>query len=167
MIYSWTFKTSLGKFRLKAMPKGLYSLEGPGRRETRPCPSKGKPPRRIQTLLKEAASKISSYLSGRKVDLGRLRVDWTAYGGFEKKVLQELRKVPCGKTESYQSLARRAGNPKAARAVGQILHRNRLPFVLPCHRIIPKGGGLGGFSKGVGWKRRLLKLEESLVDKIA
>jgi methylated-DNA-[protein]-cysteine S-methyltransferase len=78
---------------------------------------------------------------------------------FEKMVWLALRSIPGGEVRSYQWLAARVGNPRAARAVGQALGRNPLPIVLPCHRVLRADGGLGGFSSGVEVKRRLLELE--------
>ncbi len=78
---------------------------------------------------------------------------------FEKKVWSILLTIPYGETRSYRWLARKAGLPKGARAVGQALKRNPLPILIPCHRIIQEDGGLGGYSSGVDMKRRLLDLE--------
>ena len=85
-------------------------------------------------------------------------------GDFEKQVLKALKKIPWGEIGCYQDLAKQAGRPEATRYVGRILHRNRLPIIIPCHRILPKGGGYGGFAKGVQMKKRLLKLESCSVD---
>lgn len=157
-IYSQVFRTVFGPFRLWGTDQGLYSLEfgkgWPGNRPSRSNP-----------ILKRAARRISDYLKGRKVDLGRIPVDWSGYAGFRKRVLENLRKIRRGETANYQFLAARAGKPRAARSVGQILRLNRLPIILPCHRILPKAGGVGGFSKGAEWKKRLLKLEGASVDK--
>ena len=108
---------------------------------------------------------IHKYFSRRLNDFKKLPVDWSGVPPFERKVLQILRKLPRGRTATYQSLAAKAGRPKAARYIGRIMNRNRLPLVIPCHRIVPKAGGLGGFSGGVRLKRRLLKLERAAVDK--
>ncbi len=163
-IYSVKFRVPSGHFYLKATSKGLYSLEakGPARRDVRS--GERRIPRRVRSLLEEAARKLSSYLRGRKVDFRRYPVDWTGLGTFQRRVLTELRKIPWGRVESYQFLAAKAGRPRGARAVGRILHLNRLPFIVPCHRIVPQKGGVGGFSRGVRWKKRLLKIETSRAD---
>lgn len=182
-IYSYKFRTPFGIFCLKATSKGLYSCDviasrakggakqSRGSRLLRPhldrrlAMTEGKKiPPRVQSLLKEGARKVSSYLRGQKVNFPRFPLDWSGLGPFEQRVLRELRKIPSGRTRSYQFLAQKAGKPEAARAVGRILHLNRLPFILPCHRIIPKRGGLGGFSRGIGWKKRLLKIERERAD---
>lgn len=163
-VYSHAFRTRFGTLRLLATRKGLYALEF-GDRGNRRNRQASKTPREVHALLKQASSKIGSMLRGRRVDFANFPIDWTGYRPFAKCVLLRLRRIPWGRTESYQGLARRAGNPKATRSVGQILHANRLPLVVPCHRVIGKRGDLGGFSRGIRTKRYLLKLEGSLVDK--
>lgn len=74
-------------------------------------------------------------------------------------VLPSLCHVPFGVTVSYAELARRAGRPGGARAVGQAVRRNPLPIVIPCHRVISSNGSLGGFSPNLALKRRLLAHE--------
>ena len=78
---------------------------------------------------------------------------------FEKKVWNTLKKIPYGDVRSYQWVANKIGKPKAVRAVGQANGKNCLPIVIPCHRVISSGGGLGGYSGGVGMKKKLLELE--------
>lgn len=93
------------------------------------------------------------------------RVDFTFTSSFpwatpfERKVYVALRKVPYGQPIGYRELAKRAGSPGAARAVGGAMARNRLPILIPCHRVIRSDGSIGGFSAGTAIKRRLLELE--------
>lgn len=82
---------------------------------------------------------------------------------FQERVWRSLRQVPYGAVLTYGELAQRAGFPKAARAVGAAMARNRIPIVLPCHRVIASGGGLGGFTGGLEIKRKLLRLEGALL----
>jgi len=70
--------------------------------------------------------------------------------------------VPFGQTATYSMLAERAGNPKAARAVGTIMNRNPVPIVLPCHRVVGASGSLVGYAGGLDRKELLLKLEGAL-----
>jgi methylated-DNA-[protein]-cysteine S-methyltransferase len=81
---------------------------------------------------------------------------------FRRTVLEELREVPFGQTVSYGELAARAGNPKAARAVGTACARNPIPIVVPCHRVLPGTGKLGNYGGGPERKRALLELEGAL-----
>jgi methylated-DNA-[protein]-cysteine S-methyltransferase len=78
---------------------------------------------------------------------------------FYADVLRELAQVPYGHTDTYGALAKRAGRPKAARAVGTVMNRNPIPIVLPCHRIIGANGALTGYAGGLDVKRFLLDLE--------
>ena len=78
---------------------------------------------------------------------------------FQKEVWRELMKIPYGNVRSYKWLAAKIGKPNAARAVGNALGMNRIPVIVPCHRIIESSGGLGGFGGGIELKKRLLKLE--------
>jgi len=71
------------------------------------------------------------------------------------------RKIPFGQTCTYGELAKMVGSPRAARAVGQALGRNRTPIIFPCHRVIGSRGDLVGFGEGIGWKKKLLELEKS------
>ena len=78
---------------------------------------------------------------------------------FYEDVLRELAQVPYGHTDTYGALAKRAGRPKAARAVGTVMNRNPIPIVLPCHRIVGANGALTGYAGGLDVKRHLLQLE--------
>jgi methylated-DNA-[protein]-cysteine S-methyltransferase len=71
----------------------------------------------------------------------------------------KLGQVPYGQVTTYGTLAARAGNPKAARAVGTIMNRNPIPIVLPCHRVVGSTGALVGYGGGLERKQQLLELE--------
>jgi AraC family transcriptional regulator of adaptative response/methylated-DNA-[protein]-cysteine methyltransferase len=81
-------------------------------------------------------------------------------GRLDEHVWAELRRIPYGATVSYQELARRVGRPNAPRAVGSANGRNRIAIIIPCHRVIEKGGGLGGYGGKIWRKERLLALEQ-------
>ncbi len=78
---------------------------------------------------------------------------------FERRVLNKVREVPYGETRTYTDIARSLGYPDSRRAVGQVLRRNPIPLVIPCHRIIGRGGDIHGYSLGIEMKRRLLMHE--------
>ncbi|NUM39799.1 MAG: methylated-DNA--[protein]-cysteine S-methyltransferase [Armatimonadetes bacterium] len=78
---------------------------------------------------------------------------------FERAVWEELLRIPFGETLSYAALAHRVGDPKATRAVGRANGANPLAIVVPCHRVVETGGGLGGYGGGLDRKRFLLDLE--------
>lgn len=81
---------------------------------------------------------------------------------FQKKVWQELMKIPYGKTESYKSIAEKTGGVNYVRAVGKANSSNPVPIIIPCHRVINSNGKIGGYSLGLHLKERLLELEGSL-----
>jgi len=102
---------------------------------------------------------LSEYLEGDATTLD-LPVDLRLTAApFRRLVLEKLREVPRGETVSYGELAARAGNPKAARAVGSACARNPIPIVVPCHRVLPGTGRLGNYGGGPARKRALLELE--------
>jgi AraC family transcriptional regulator, regulatory protein of adaptative response / methylated-DNA-[protein]-cysteine methyltransferase len=82
---------------------------------------------------------------------------------FQHRVWRELRAIPRGQTRSYSEVARRLGRPGAARAVAQACATNRVALLVPCHRVVEAGGGLGGYRWGVARKRALLEQEQASV----
>ncbi|MBE9573089.1 MAG: MGMT family protein [Proteobacteria bacterium] len=92
--------------------------------------------------------------------LMKCTIDLSSYTDFEVSVLEETRKIPYGKTKTYADIAKAIGKPKAARAVGNALGKNKTPILIPCHRVVKSDGGPGGFSMGLEWKKKLLKMEE-------
>ncbi|MGW0859170.1 methylated-DNA--[protein]-cysteine S-methyltransferase [Streptomyces sp. NPDC002690] len=110
-------------------------------------------------VLAAAARLLDAYFDGalRTFDLP---LDWSLTSGFHRRVLQELATgVPYGAVVGYGELAARVGRPDGAQAVGAAMGANPLPVVVPCHRVVESGGGLGGFGGGTETKRRLLELE--------
>lgn len=114
----------------------------------------------IKTPVSEAAfSQLHEYLAGQRLEFSvPLLLSGTP---FMQKVYRALLEIPYGKTASYEDIAIRAGRPHASRAVGSANHRNPLPIVVPCHRVVRKDGGLGGFAPGLIYKERLLALERN------
>ena len=78
---------------------------------------------------------------------------------YSKKVLKTTAEIPYGSTLSYAEIALKSGKPKAYRAVGNILNKNPLPLIIPCHRVISTNGKLTGYNFGIEIKRFLLDLE--------
>jgi methylated-DNA-[protein]-cysteine S-methyltransferase len=108
-------------------------------------------------LLLEAADQLKEYFNGQR---WQFTLPIRPIGSdFQQNVLQALRQIPYGKTLTYGKLAAMIGNPKAARAVGNALHNNPLPIIIPCHRILPSNSGIGGFAWGIKAKRLLLGVE--------
>lgn len=86
---------------------------------------------------------------------------------FAIKVYKVVLAIPLGEVRTYKWVARKAGNPRACRAVGQILKNNPYPLIIPCHRVVASGGGLGGYSRGIKMKKTLLDLERKIKKLIA
>lgn len=107
-----------------------------------------------------AASAIVDYLDGGKGNLSKLKVKLIGTE-FQKKVWSQIRHIPPGKVMTYGEVARLVGSPGAARAVGSAMKSNRLPILVPCHRVV-SSGGLGGYSAhgGLRTKKKLLHVEE-------
>jgi methylated-DNA-[protein]-cysteine S-methyltransferase len=115
----------------------------------------------LRSPLDDVRRELDEYFAGRRQEFDLpldLRVP-----PFPADVLRELALVPYGRTETYGTLAARAGRPRAARAVGTIMNRNPIPIVLPCHRIVGANGSLTGYAGGLEVKRRLLELEGAML----
>jgi len=81
---------------------------------------------------------------------------------FQARVLKAVSQIPFGQTRSYAWVARKIGQPRAVRAVGQALNKNPYLLLIPCHRVIHQDGSLGGFALGVKTKKALLALEQGI-----
>ena len=136
-----TLLTPVGTIRLVAGDHGLTALAW----SENGCddPEPGNP----HLLL--APEELRQYFSGELRNF-TVQVDFSRWQGFTAQVYAALRAVPYGKTITYGELARRAGQPRAARAVGRIMASNPLPIILPCHRVIAANGALTGYSGGAG-----------------
>lgn len=111
------------------------------------------------TLLRMATEELAAYFAG---ELREFSLPLAPEGSpFDLRVWEALRRVPYGQTVSYAGLAELIGAPRAARAVGGANGRNRLMIVLPCHRVVASGGGLGGYACGLERKRWLLDHERA------
>ena len=103
-------------------------------------------------------SDLQRYFKGENVDFSSYDVDLSGFTQFQQEVLTATRSVYWGTCITYSQLASMVGRPKAARAVGNALGSNRVPVIIPCHRIVSKHEP-GGYSMGVGLKLELLRLE--------
>ena len=108
-------------------------------------------------LLDQAQWELEEYFAGRR---RAFSVPLSIHGTpFQEKVWRALMEIPYGQTVSYGELARRVGNEKACRAVGMANHTNRIPIIIPCHRVVGANGRLTGYAGGLDIKRRLLETE--------
>ena len=108
--------------------------------------------------LAAVVEELMAYFAGELTRFS-LRVDLRQVTPFTARVLRETRKIRFGRVTSYGELAARIGSRGASRAVGGALGRNPVPIIVPCHRVLARGGGLGGFTGGLATKRVLLGLE--------
>ncbi len=110
-------------------------------------------------LMKETEKQITEYLEGNKKDFD---LPYEVKGTeFQEAVWIGISQIPYGKILSYRELAYKIGRPKAVRAVGNACGRNSIPLIIPCHRVVASGGGMGGFGGGTELKMKLLQLEKS------
>lgn len=112
-------------------------------------------------LVDRAATAIRAFLAGRSRSL-RLPVDRAllpASDSFAARVLAATARIPRGRVATYGEVAARAGAPRAARAAGNALNANPIPLLIPCHRVVPSSGGIGGYGGGEWRKEFLLELE--------
>jgi methylated-DNA-[protein]-cysteine S-methyltransferase len=119
-----------------------------------------------EQLLVDTLDRIVQFLAGTTDDFNDVPISLEHLSIFQRRVVAACRAIPCGATRSYGQLAATAGSPGAARAVGQVMATNRYPLLVPCHRVVAAGGGLGGFSapQGVSLKKQLLEFEANLGD---
>jgi O-6-methylguanine DNA methyltransferase len=111
-------------------------------------------------LAERAREELLEYFEGKRAFFS-VPVDLSETPDFQKKVLDAARRIPFGEVRPYAWVAQRIGHPRAVRAVGTALGRNPVPFIVPCHRVLQTGGGLGGYLFGTDVKSRLLSLERT------
>lgn len=164
------FETPFGWMGVLASPTGL-------RRTTLPQTS---PDRCVQLLGPEAdtatntperfeglAGRLRRYFEGGYVTFADEPLDVSDASPFQLASWRACQSIPLGETRPYKWLAARAGSPNAPRAAGQCMARNRLPIIVPCHRVVASDGTLGGFGRDasqLGLKRRLLAMEAKAAD---
>lgn len=149
MIFYDKFSTPVGIFSLEADENALLSVGfGDNGKEMNP--------NNITALAKD---ELLRYFYEK---LRNFTVPYKLNGTeFQKKVWTALTEIPYGKTQSYEDIAVKIGNPKACRAVGMANNKNKLPIIIPCHRVIGKSGSLSGYVGGTDIKEYLLNLEKN------
>jgi len=114
-------------------------------------------------VMRETMRQLQAYFAG---ELKSFDVPLEIAGTeFQKRVWSALRTIPYGQTRSYSAIAAQIGAPRAVRAVGAANGRNPIPIIVPCHRVIGASGSLVGFGGGLDWKRLLLNLEATYVER--
>jgi methylated-DNA-[protein]-cysteine S-methyltransferase len=161
-----TVDTPMGEAIVAATPRGLVRLGLPNEPADRVLsglaehvsPRVLEAPGRLDPVRRE----LDEYFEGRRHDFD-LDLDWSLVrDGFYRRVLRQLPRVPFGETRTYGQMAARAGNPRAHRAAGTACGSNPIPIVVPCHRVVRAGGGIGNYGGGPEMKRFLLTLEGAI-----
>jgi methylated-DNA-[protein]-cysteine S-methyltransferase len=111
----------------------------------------------------ELRETLQAYAAGQPVTFAKVRCELPKMTAFQAKVIEFVRRIPYGQVLSYGDVAAAVGNAGAARAVGTVMSSNRIPIIIPCHRIVAAGGKLGGYSapRGIELKQWLLDLEQT------
>ncbi|HSW20067.1 MAG TPA: methylated-DNA--[protein]-cysteine S-methyltransferase [Ramlibacter sp.] len=156
-LVSLRWSSPLGPMLLAATDLGLAGLWFEGQKHW-PEPAALWRAQPDHAVLREAASQLDAYFAGR---LRRFDLPLDVQGGtpFQARVWQALMEIERGATLSYGALAERLGQPAAVRAVGAAVGRNPVSIVVPCHRVVGKGGSLTGYAGGLERKTALLRLE--------
>ncbi len=141
--------TPWGSLYISASAQGIQSVVFADAKKEYPSPA--------SSILKQAIQEVQEYLSGKRTEFS-VPLALQA-SGFSKQVLEALQKVPYGTLVSYKELAILSGNPRAARAVGNVMNKNPICLLIPCHRVIASGGKIGGFGYNIHIKKDLLALE--------
>ncbi len=144
--------TGLGWLQVEFTTKGIVALRLGKRRAVHGDSS-------TESLPYDLGQQLQRYALGEPIKF-RVRFDLAGATPFQQRVWRVLQTIPYGETRSYGWVARRIGQPRAARAVGAACRANPMPIIIPCHRVVARDGSLGGFSGGLRWKKRLLALEQ-------
>jgi methylated-DNA-[protein]-cysteine S-methyltransferase len=161
-VASGTVDSPLGELTVLVTPRGLLRLSYPGEGidaqlqevADRVSPRILPAPERTDTVRRQ----LDDYFEGRRHAFD-VPIDWRLVRGFAADVLRATARIPFGAVSTYREIAGRAGSPNAYRAAGNALGSNPVPIVVPCHRVLHSGGGLGGYTGGIDRKRYLLHLE--------
>ncbi|MGI9098690.1 MAG: methylated-DNA--[protein]-cysteine S-methyltransferase [Solirubrobacteraceae bacterium] len=161
----------VGRLVAVATPRGLvrlaYELENGGVDSVLDIVAARLSPRIVEApeRLDDVRRELDESFAGRRETFD-VALDWALVtGGFGRRVLEQTARIPFGATRSYREIAERAGSPNGFRAAGNALGANPIPIIVPCHRVLASGGGLGGYTGGLDVKRWLLRREDrSAVD---
>ena len=155
-------ESPFGTLLMASTPKGLVRLAYPDeeRDDVLEELARKVSPRLLQApeRLDDVRRQLDAYFEGHRHRFD-LEVDYALTRGFVRRVLRATSRIPFGELRTYRVVARDAGNVRAVRAAGNALGSNPIPIVVPCHRVVRTGGGLGGYTGGLDRKRFLLRLE--------
>ena len=161
-----TVDAPFGRMLVAATPQGLVRTAFAAEREDdvlteladRISPRVLEAPARLDGVRRE----LDSYFEGRLTAF-HTPIDWQLSHGFLLRAREACAAIPYGQVRTYKQLATAAGSPEAVRAAGNAMAKNPIPIVVPCHRVLRTGGGLGGYGGGLECKRWLLDLESGVL----
>jgi methylated-DNA-[protein]-cysteine S-methyltransferase len=163
MTHRIAMKTPIGVLTIESNKKAVTLITLPGEEGEHFQAANGRTPAPklpdgpVPEPLALAVAQLEEYFAGRRQQFDLpLELDGT---DFQRRVWLTLAEIPYGETVSYAQMAMMVGRPNAYRAVGQANGANPIPIVLPCHRVLASGGGLGGYGGGLPMKRQLLEME--------
>lgn len=155
-----------GELLIASTPKGVVqvSLHGYDQNETLEELARKVSPRIFESpsRLDDVRKELDEYFAGERKTFD-LPLDWRLSHGFALRVLKATARIPYGKVSSYRVMAEKAGNVRATRAAGNALGGNAIPIIVPCHRVLRTGGGLGGYGGGLPMKEALLRMEGAIL----
>jgi O-6-methylguanine DNA methyltransferase len=153
-----TIETEKEQVHVAFSPRGITRVRLGGKRESFEEEYRARWGRELHcaSLPEDVRASIVSALRG---EGGEVEIDLSRLAPFERKVLEALLRIPRGEVRTYGWVAREVGSPAASRAVGNACARNPVPFVVPCHRVVPAGGGVGSYGYGPAMKRVILRAE--------
>lgn len=151
-------ETPDGTFTASFSERGLAGLEFPSGRRQRADAGNVDLPAQVRQWRALTARAVQAVLAGRK-PASLPPLDLSGGTEFQRSVWEEIRSIVLGKTKTYGQIAAAIRRPRAMRAVGGACGANPIPLLVPCHRVLASGGGLGGFSGGLKWKPLLLARE--------
>jgi methylated-DNA-[protein]-cysteine S-methyltransferase len=161
-----TADTPVGTAILAATPRGLVRLALPGESPDRVLSELASrvSPRVIEwrARLDQTLRELDEYFAGHRQRF-EVSLDWRlTRAPFSRSVLRRTARIPFGSTSTYSEVAAEAGHPRAYRAAGNALGSNPIPIVVPCHRVLPAGGGIGNYGGGPAMKEYLLRFEGAI-----
>jgi methylated-DNA-[protein]-cysteine S-methyltransferase len=159
-VFCGVIETPIGSLFLARTDRGLcrVSFRGPLRTFMQEFEDRHLLPEVDPSKLDVEVQAFAAYFARRRRTFS-VSLDLCLASPFQRRVLEVAAEIPYGSVASYGELARRIGQPEAPRAVGGALGKNPVPIIIPCHRVVAAGGRLGGYSGGLGIKRRLMEIE--------
>lgn len=151
-MYKAYYQSPIGVFRITSDEDGILDISFEEEFQKEVCSE-------LPAVLEAALKQLDEYFQGKRktFDL-KLKLNGTE---FQQRVWKQLMEVPYGETANYGQIAKAVGNEKASRAVGGANNKNRIPIVIPCHRIIGSNGSMVGYAGGLWRKEWLLQHERN------